>query len=84
MISYNNIISKIYSQMIAVDKQGLKPYYLFLSRYIFNILEAEMLKTDLFKETGKVEFFEGLEIVSFVSAPEDYIEIKGLKLVNAK
>jgi len=83
MISYNNIISKIYSQMIAVDKQGLKPYYLFLSRDIFNILEAEMLKTDLFKD-GKVEYFEAMEIVSFASAPEDYIEVKGLKLVNVK
>lgn len=83
MISYDEIISQIYHQMIQVDNQGLKPYYLFLSRAIFNILEAELLKTDLFKD-GKIEYFEKMEIVSFASAPEDYIEVKGLKLVNAK
>ena len=82
-MDYNNIVSNIYSQMIEVDKQGLEPYYLFLSRDVFKILEIELLKTDLHRN-GKVEFFEKMEIISHLSVPEDHIEVRGLKLVNVR
>ena len=83
MTKFDVIVKEIYFQIAAIKKQDQEPYYLFLSKEIYQLIKMEMvaLKANhLLQEGGRLDFFENMEVVPLSGTPVDFIEIRGIKI----
>lgn len=81
MIDLSIILQNIYTQKAVLEQHNLLPYYLLISKVVYDSMKTAMLTSDemkIFMNNGNIELFENMEIVVFHDSPEDYIEIKGI------
>jgi hypothetical protein len=83
-------MTRIYNQICEIEKMGKLPYYLFVSKDIYESLRDELGKSVLrnkYLKNGKIviDIFENLEVVVYGhNSVVDYIAITGInKKTNA-
>ena len=88
MSNFTDIMTKIYNQIAEIQIANYLPYYLFVSKDVYDILCAEAPRnaTNYYLPVHKIniQFVEGLELVVYDKAVEGYILVKGIKVANAK
>jgi len=73
------LFATIYNQIGVIQGISKTPYYLCISRPIYNLMKVylEQAYPDIY--TQSFNMFEGLEVIVFDEAAEDFIDVKGVK-----
>jgi hypothetical protein len=83
MIQFNEVMTQLYNQIAEVKTGNLLPYYLFVSKDIYEILRSELPSTPenqgVPKEYVALQYVEGMEVVVFTQPEENFIQVKGIK-----
>lgn len=88
MIEYNDVIIKIYNQKAEIERENKTPYYLCVSKDIYEVIKKELMSSVIrakYEVKGVIDFFDDMEVVVFVDNNcNNFISVKGLNFNHAK